>query len=336
MMDRAKNNFIFDVDSVSLKIIQVIKAASGFQVTRALYHPFLENQASLRAQKKSILEVVLQSDIRGSAVMLLPGAKTRALSFTLPEMPQQELAQAVAWKVKQNLPAQASFEQVSFDYISDIPAGGSHKEIPVLAFVARKEDVAEEAGLFGGSLLKLETVMPRPYCTYLALSRLGQLSAEETCLILDIGSDESSVVITRAGWPVLMRPLCVSGNNFTDAIAAYLRVHKIEARALKMSQGLAALSSQLESMVVDLEHTFKFSASAPAAGSFDRAILCGQEAKIAGLDIYLSEKLAVPVRVFDPLSASGVSFSGEAGPLAKENSCAFCAALGAALNHIAE
>lgn len=343
---RADSYCVIDLDSASLKLVQLSKSASGYSITRAVYQNLAEAATSPQVIKKNLEKLIAQYQLSGAAALLIAPALTRVYSFVLPHMPDSEIEQAVAWKVKQGLASDTQFSNLSLDYAAFSHSGKDlEKEMHVLAFTAQKEAVTEQVNLFSGLPLKLETVSPQPYCTFLCLDYLKQISPEETVLILDLGRDESSVIIAHAGQPRLVRPLAVSGNKFTDTIAAYHRIDRKKAEEAKICYGLsatgqesmclAALSSQLEGLIVELEHAFRLylqQINKAGAGLFEKIIICGQAASIRGLDVFLSRKLQVAARIFDPFSAAKFPLIQPLDALTKENACGFCAAVGAALN----
>ncbi|MDI6606630.1 MAG: pilus assembly protein PilM, partial [Candidatus Omnitrophota bacterium] len=151
--------------------------------------------------------------------------------------------------------------------------------------------------------------------------------------VLALGSSESSITVVRRGSMCLIRPLTVSGNGLTQAIANYHKIDFLKAEGIKRNEGLKdsgslcrlAVSSQLEGLIVDLEHTFKFFShqlmKSQGPSSYDRVILCGGPAALAGLDKFLAERLGVPVEIFNPLDG------------AEENAHSFAAAMGMAIRY---
>jgi len=102
---------------------------------------------------------------------------------------------------------------------------------------------------------------------------VGKNIIGETVVILQLGAKESSISIVHAGYPYVIRSLSIP-QHLTEAIANYHQCDWLKARHQKTgrlknwkpdatqkeedtSAGTAALSSQLENLVLEVEQTFK-------------------------------------------------------------------------------
>ena len=318
-----------EIGGASIKLLQLKKAAQGpCEVFKKAYLP-------LNNTKDSLAALIRDNQIHGSIVTSLPLSKIHSFTFIFPNMPEKDIEQAVLWKLKQNLPAGLALGGISFDYLWSLFSGDNlNSGRVVLVFAVPKETVLERIGLFDKLPVKVIAVEPGPYAALRALHFLKKISPQETTLILTLGSSESSMAIAHRGSMCLIRPLTVvSGNGLTQAIANYHKIDFLKAEGIKRNEGLKdsgslcrpAVSSQLEGLIVDLEHTFKFFShqlmKSQGPSSYDRAILCGGPAAMAGLDKFLAEKLGVPVEVFNPLGG------------AEENAHSFAAAMGMAIRY---
>lgn len=313
----------------------------------------LENAAGAPAVKKigissnnSLSALLNENQIQGKVSISLPLSRLQVFSFVLPNMPEKEIEQAVIWKLKQNLTPGGDISSILFDYNWTIYSGDNlNKEILALVFSASKEKIMRQIDAFRGFSLEAAAIEPEPYAVFCALKFAKKIPSDQTVLILNLGAGESCVTIAHAGFACLVRPLSVSGNSFTEAIANYHKFDLKKAEGIKKIEGLKnqntadsvcmpALSGQIESMVVDLEHTFKFFSHQlmkSRVASFDRVILCGGAAALKNLDKCLSEKLSVPVEVFNPLDCGMFTFTAALSPQVKENAHSFAAAAGMAV-----
>jgi type IV pilus assembly protein PilM len=325
--------------------------------------PLGHDAHSAAAIKESLGKLIKENEIRGEVVTSLPLNKVQVFNYILPSMSSSEIDSAISWKLKQNPPAGATFEGISFDYVSCVePKDEISKSIRVLVFVVSKELILERIKFFKEFSLELVAVEPRPYASLSVLLWLGKIREDETALALEFGASQSSITIVHAGYPYLIRPLAVSGNSFTEAIAGSNRLDWEKAEAAKRREGLSfwspqakeaapaapeqsggeslvlpAIASQMESLVVDIEHTFKYFSHQLMKSQvtvFDRVVLCGGGANLINLDKFLSDRLGVPVDVFNPLSALNVCAKNELSQLARENSASFSSALGLAARFI--
>jgi len=336
-----------EISSSSLKLLQVTKTPQGYKIAKAAYLPLKINpQAQISELKDSLQKLTQDHQISGEVVSSLPISKIQTFTYILPSMPEGEIEQAIAWKLKQNPPAGTTFEAISFDYVPCLSpkAGISAKDMKVLVFAVAKDLILERFRFFQDLSLELIAVEPKPYAALHALFWLGKIRQEETVLVLQIGASHSSISIVNSGTPYLIRPLSVSGNTFTEAIVNYHQLDWKEAELAKRRDGVrpesnsaAALSSQLENLIVDIEHTFKYFSHQimkSQVASFDRILLCSGGAGLNNLSTFLAERLVVPVDLFNPFTQLSLLEGKEFAPLVKENYISFASALGLATRYI--
>ena len=298
-----------EIGAASLKLLQLKRGAQGYEISRIAY------QAG-----GSLAALIRNNPLSGRVITSLPLSKIHSFTFAFPNMPEKDIEQAVLWKLKQNLPAGLDIGNISFDYLWYLsPADNPNKEILAVVFAAAKDAVTERIRQFAKFSLKVAAVVPEPYAVFCALNFLKKIPPQETALVLTLGGSESAISIVHRSCLCLVRPLSISGSGLTEAIATYHKLEPLKAEEAKRNEGLKldlpdsaaadslclpAVSSQLEGLVVDLEHTFKFFSHQlmkSQVASYDRVILCGGSAALKGLDKFLSQKLGAPVEAFNPL-----------------------------------
>jgi type IV pilus assembly protein PilM len=344
-----------EVGTNSLKLLQVAVTSAGYEITKCAYVPlsFRPGQSQYYGEIKSLLHRLIEENkISGEVVTSLPMDKIQTLTYILPTMPASEVEQAVAWKLKQNPPSGIAFANLSFDYV---PCTFSKDEVNqnMLVFVAYRDAVMERFRLFKEISLDLIAVEPKPYAALRALLWFNKISKEETVLVLQLGAGQSSIIVAHAGQPYLIRPLAVSGNTFTEAIANYHRFDWQKAEEIKKKEGLKGfnpflkdnqalkdsycwipLSSQLENLIIDVEHAFGYFSRQlmkSQVTAFSRIVLCGGSSRLDNLAVFLADRLAVPVDIFNPLTAVNPGLKQKLGPKVEENSASFASILGMAV-----
>jgi type IV pilus assembly protein PilM len=342
-----------EIGANSLKLLQLGKIKSSYKIVKAGYVALEHNTSAPElALKHSLEKLIKENQVKGELISSLPLNKINTYTYILPNMPPDEIKEALVWKVKQNLANGVKFEDISFDYV----CGGrnDNKEIYSLVFIVDKKVTLDMIKFFKEFSLDLIAVEPQPYAIIEVLCLFKEISEKETVLILQLGASNSSVAIVSGGHPYLMTPLNASGNGFTEALSSYYQFDWGKAESLKISEGLGllqlsetqnanetncfqVLSSQLENLIIDIEHTFKYFSHQlvkSKVGACDRVILCGGSAALKSLDKFLSSKLGVPVVVFDPLDFISTHSERQICPAVKLNSAAFASALGLATKFI--
>jgi len=338
-----------EIGASALRLVQIAKAADKYKIVKIAYRPLEAAGKPIGQVKDTLSAFVKENKVRGEVVTSLPFSKIQSFFYAFPNMPEKEIGQAVGWKLKHNPPAGLALENTSFDYTWRVVAKEeANKEIQVQVFAAAKDAVAERINLFKGLALEVIAVEPKPYAACAGLLCLSKIKPEETVLALQLGAAESAIAVVHAGQPCFIRPLSISGNSLTRAIAGHYQLDRQKAEALKINEGLKswdaaaagifvpAIASQLEGLVVEIEHEFKFfsyEVAKTALNSFDRVILCGGGAALKNLDKFLSERLGVGVEVFNPLVSLEFCPKEEAGLLAQRNAPGFAACVGLAVRY---
>ncbi len=350
-----------EISSTSVRMIQLAKTQRGLQIAKAFYLPLSIiphnniNSPQYNTQVRKALEkLVKENRIKGEVSCSLPLYKAAVLNYILPNMPESEIESAIVWKLKQGPPAGFTFENLSFDYTSCILGKDeSGKHIQVLVFAAAKDYLTSYIKLFGEFSLQVGAVEPKPYSTFSALSFLGKIRQDEVALVLQIGATQSVVSVVYCGIPFLVRPLAVSGNSLTGAISNHEKMDWHKAEVLKKQAGLkgwapqagqatdvsapsylSSLSVQLENLIIDIEHTFKYFSHQimkSQVSSFSRIILTGGASRLAQLDKFLEDRLGVAIDVFDPFASFTSGAAEPFSSLVKENAASFTGVLGLAL-----
>ena len=330
-----------EIGSTAIKLLQMARTKSDYEISKLAYLPLdfgpgiAPNPVLIRSSLRKLIE---DHHIKGEVVSCLPINHLQTFTYILPNMPEDEIKQAVAWKLKQNPPSGMTFEGLSFDYVASV----QHKDklsqnTRILVFVVSKETVKQQLKLFQEFSLELIALEPEPYAALGVLFWLGKLGSDETVLVIHLGASQSSITIVHSGQPHLVHPLSVCGNTFTEAIANYYQFDWQKAETMKKQEGLTALSSQLENLVIDIEHTFKYFSHQlmkSAVTTFKRVLLCGGSSSLPNSVTFLADRLTVPVEVVNPLSPANIYLKQELTPLVKENSASFTSALGLALKSL--
>src|SRR3989338_7269467 len=298
MVLRAKVEYFpaaIEISAHSLKLLQLGRINSSLKIMKADYVDLKQDKGDSGLSLKHSLEsLVKKNGIKGEVVTSLPLSKISIFNYILPNMPSEEIESALLWKVRQNLSPGINLDDISFDYCFSAPAQ-DNKGIYALVFMVSKKISLDMVKLFKDLSLDLIIIQPKPYAIIEALFLLKKISEGETVLVLQLGSSSSSMAVISSGYPYLITQLAVSGSGFTGALANYYQLDWGKAEALKIKEGLGplqlketqnegeekscftALSSQLENLIIDIEHTFKYFSHQFIKSNtvaFDRLILC--------------------------------------------------------------
>jgi hypothetical protein len=192
---------------------------------------------------------------------------------------------------------------------------------------------------------------PLALCNFVSYDLLGKQAgppaagaeeaggAEKKCIVaLDIGTDNSNLVITDGEKIIWQRPIPLGGNHFTRALTKDLKLTFAKAEHLKrnavkspdLKKILAALKTVLNDFVGEVQRSLGYFTNTHRDAQIQYMVGLGNAFRLPGLQKFLQEKLQLEVRKLQSLER----LSGEevtAAPQFTENILSFGVAYGLAL-----
>jgi general secretion pathway protein L len=262
-----------DIGSVSAKAVVVRSAYRKLALVRMASASVVESGSPAQAVRLAAARA-LEGEKQGAdaVAIAIEGARAAIHRVVLPATAQKQLADVLAFELEAQIPF--DLEGAVFDW-KLLERGGKDGELPVVAAVARVEDVraridlareatGQEPERVGVGAFVLGTLVPF----------MPALAEAATVAIVDLGGKTSEVLILERGEPVFARTLSTG----TEGLPASAR--RLE-RDLRVS--LAAHRAQ--------------GGDAPAC-----VYLCGGGAFASGAEGFLSGSLLVPVQLLpEPL-----------------------------------
>ncbi len=361
-----------DFGASRIKLVQLAQEPKGGLEVVLMDEELIkeEGNSAPSVRSKQALERLLSRNAVGpQAIVGLPAKETQTYNFTFPPMADDELREAVRWKIKQLRPFDLDEQNVCYALLRWeatplSPSSGVQQRVTVVCVsnsnLALKNTVLKEAGL-------------KPVAVHVsALSlvqtkRYGNVSKnpDEVALWLDLGAEESVCIIEKGGIVYFLRNLSLTGRQMTRQVAQGCRVDEKSAEDLKILHGLEywspqfqntalseeekaknpsasvclALVSMLENLVLDIEQSFKsfsYQVSQSQITKFDRIILTGGAANLKKMDSFLADRLAVPVEKMDSFSSLRIQEDlRKRRTNLSEDGARFASAVGLVLAHVA-
>ncbi len=325
-----------DFGGSRIKLLQLAQATSGALEVVLMDEELLSddpNHAEILKNKQALEKLLSRNPVSPQVVVGLPAKETQTFNFTFPVMSEEELREAVKWKIKQLRPFDLDEEMVKYailrwETLQSTPPQGAQQRVTVVCVsnenISKKTTLLSEAGLKPVSI----------HASALSLVRTRQLGKaakdpDEVVLWLDLGAEESVFIVEKGGVVYFLRNLSMTGHQLTRQVSQACHVDEKSAEELKIRHGLdywtpqlqnnmvseedrtsnpsvpvcLALISLLENMVIDIEHSFKFfsyQVTQSQISKFDRVILTGGAANLKKIEKFLADRLAVPVEKLDP------------------------------------
>jgi len=315
-----------DIGSHSIKVVQLSKAGHKVQIDKMviaeLPSEVIESEHRRIEYLQRILKNVLKKNkLRGKGFSVIPNELVTIKNVSLPRMPVGDIAGAIEWQIKQEM--EENEKDIVIDYILFNENGKSNNDtIQALTASSKRQDIIDHIDLLSSIGIKCLAIEPNAFSLIASLDYNGRVEKDKVALVIDFGGYESSLCVVRNKEINFVRKLDVNSYSFISAIKESLNVPFEAAEQIiknnyssvndsgsekderNRAMIISALVFQLEKLVSDIEHTFKyysFRLTKSEETEFHKIILCGGLANLELLQDFLQERFNVPVETDDPV-----------------------------------
>jgi len=240
--------------------------------------------------------------------------------ITLPRMPKKELEKVLTWEIKKytDLPS----DQLCMDYLIKSKQDDSKDNLDIFLVSAPKRRIEECISLFQSAGLKCAVLETRAIALTGAVLELAPEFCQKTFAILDIGCGTSVLNIVRDGFLSFTREIESGGENLTLALCNKLRYEHKKAETQKREVGLLSevredgpdseeesfdvaktLEQETDNLVQEIHKSFEYCRAQFPEDEVGELLLTGGGSGLPGLHKFLSQRLEMDVRLFDPLDS---------------------------------
>jgi Tfp pilus assembly PilM family ATPase len=206
---------------------------------------------------------------------------------------------------------------VSYDILNKAPVGGNGAEGKAAEAGEQKEAIQAQRGPLG---------------------RPGEGGKKRCVVALDIGADNSNLVITDGERIIWQRPIPVGGNHFTRALTKEMKLTFAKAEHMKrnatkspdLKKILASIRPVLNEFVSEVQRSLGYFTNTHRDAHIESMIGLGSAFRLPGLQKFLSEKLQLEVHKLAKLER----LTGDSvltAPAFTQNVLSFAVAYGLAL-----
>ncbi|MHB8836169.1 MAG: type IV pilus assembly protein PilM [Candidatus Methylomirabilia bacterium] len=323
-----------DIGSFSLKAVKLERKSSGLKAVKIAYSRIPRPEATGEDEILSLVKDFVERNglLKEHASLTLPGAAASVRFFSLPKMPREELAQAVAWEAAKH--ASLPVEDLVADFVTYEPTPGlPDGQQQVMAVMVPRATVERWVENFSRIGLRLAAI-DIPAMALLAYTDLYDPWDKHGCgALLDLGHTRTGIHLFQDRHLCFSRDIAIGGSDISQALADVLHVDARQADDLKQRFGVAGegpegekvrqiLEQVLERIAVEVQRSFDYYQAQFREASFGKVRLCGGTALLPGSARYFSEALRLESRVdlpwqivpLDPKAAREDGI-GELGPV---------------------
>jgi len=263
----------------------------------------------------------------------------------LPPVDAAQVEQVVRFEAQQNVPF--PIDDVTWDYqmMPARSAGSSEAEAVIVAI--KKEVLESEVMAVEKTWLTIKQVDVAPFALLNAF-RYSELQTGECALIIDMGARSTNLVFVEKNsfW---IRNVPIAGNQISQAICNEMQEPFVAAELLKKAKGFVSLGgvyadpddadaarisklirTTMTKLHVDINRSIAYYRTTLNGAPPKRVFLTGGSSQLPYLDLFIGDKLSLPVAYFNPLRNVTLGPSVNTAFL-QDNSCFTAELVGLAL-----
>jgi type IV pilus assembly protein PilM len=276
-----------------------------------------ESEKGIEELGKAIIECAKQAKVTTkNCIIAVPELLVFSRLLTLPKVNDIEIEDSIHWALKPLIPV--PIEQVNISYLEIDKSRINNNDMVNWYTVAapknlieRYQKVCEKSGL---NLLAIETEA-------LAMTRLvyfnNQISPSQNILIVDIGAENTNLILARNSSVTFTQSISTGSNNMTKVIASDFGIDEIQAEKYKIAYGLElteaegkiakALDPIMQIVVGEIVRTLGYLKEKIGGVPVSTIYLTGGGSGLRGIESYLSQKVGVNTVAGDPIKNFSIS-----------------------------
>lgn len=304
MAIKSEESIGLDIGSYSIKVISLGKV-SGENTLSAYNVKKIPTGKKTIKTKDLVQEAFSEVDLKPEEVNLsISGPDVIVRFVNLPKMNKEQLLSALAFEAEKYIPFNISEVVLDPIILGDAPEGGQMK---VLLAAAKREPIEGMVKMIEGLDMTVSTIDINPCAVFNAFTESNPPEENKGIAFLDLGHSHTDTLIAIGEEPAFMREIRIGGKDITDAISRNLSCPPEKAEEFKMGlgKGDAELVEQttkqiLDDLIKEVQLSFGYFENRYNEEISD--VYCsGGMISQAGVTDYLSERLGIKVKVWNPV-----------------------------------
>lgn len=307
--------FGLDVGISSIKVIQLDNQGKAKKLVALGTIPspvggFLSGEEiAISTVAEAVKKVVKDSKITTKNVnMSLPESKIFTRLIEMPPISEEELKSALKWEAEQYIPL--ALEDVNMDWqvLSRPQNPTPESKMEVLLSAAPKTLVDSFIKLADKADLIPVCIEPQTIAVVRSFTTVGVPSP--ITIVLDMGAEETNLIIVKDGVMVFTRTVGTGGNAFTRAIVTKFGLEFVQAEEYKKTYGLEkdtfegklaeVIKPLVDILVAEIKRAITFYQTRKPNDIVRRLILQGSPTLMPGMIRYMTEAVGIETQLSDP------------------------------------
>jgi len=305
-----------DLGSDSVKAVQLRKNGKLWTTARIGVAPLptpataageaLPGDAIINCIKAALANAAIKTK---EVVATVSGRDLLLRRVRFPNMPVEELREAIRWEMEKFFPLTYEEAVIDWDILSQ--TGGERGQQEVLLIAVKRQIVDNYLELFAEAGLDLLALDAEPCAVLRALQLDEGIDPQQTVMVVDIGLGSTKVVIGKGDVPYLLRTIPLGGRDFTAAVVRGQGLDFAAAEVYKQQHGIISgddtYTGILQEFSTHLRHCVDYFMLQGEGDMIETVVLCGGGANLAGLVGVCAQELGMPVLLANPLQKLNIA-----------------------------
>ena len=326
-----------DVDRGAIKAVQLAASGGAYTLRHVGYHQLppgviaggeVADPEQLAAEIKEFWSA---HSFKGRSVILgVANQRVIVRLLNFPHMPEEDLKSAIGFEAQDHIPM--SLDEAVLDYVVLGPQTEGSDLDRILVVAAHREMLEGYTAAVRGGGLRLAGIDVKALSLTRSTAPEGFFD-EEATLLLDVGTELSSLVVVQGGGPTLTRFIPIGFEDFVRSVseAADLPEDEAEKQALDPRSRLGyegdrealeeeqsadeedfdpalvydvrrGLEDALQTLAEDVQRSIEYHHSQPDSREVSQVFVSGEGALVSGFDAYFGELLGLRTQRGNPVA----------------------------------
>jgi type IV pilus assembly protein PilM len=324
-----KSHLGIDIGTHTIKLVELRSTPRGMDLVHHALSPTPPGGFQVSVIAAQLKELLQENRIKTKqAVVGLAGKGVAARRLSLPNIPEEEVQEAIRWQAGELFPFSLGDAMLAFQVLARDESSGKSKQ-EVMAVAATREAVMTHVEVLQQAGLEPVGLMAEPHALEQLWRNTNLGEGEEGSIaVLDLGAHNTNIHIFHEGELQFSRYVPTSGDAFTMALTGMIRageqeieLNTAQAEALKRQHGIPSVEDRgktaegiplsqvavrirpvLEKLETEISRSFDYYAFQFQGETITRLLLAGGGAKLKGIETFFAERFDLKVGFLDPLA----------------------------------
>ena len=338
-----------DIGSSMVKVVQLRRVGKGIELEKFAMEPIFTGrdkkaagtdvkQLKIEAAKRAIEIAGISAKFSVSSVS---GESIIVRYIQLPDMPENELKNALKWEAEEYIPFR--IDEVNLDSVILGKVEGESGKVDVLLVSAKKDLITEHLNIIREIGLTPQIVDVDSFAFLNCYEMNHSPAATDVVALVNIGAEVTNINIYMNGNSRFSRDISLAGDTITNAIVTKMDMDFIKAENMKISVGAPGeqpaqakpqetggiiasirgtvdkitgeeigydsqeataqkiIRNNLQNLLSEISRSIQFFENQAAGRTVQKVILGGGSSKMKNIIPFFSKELGLPVEIIDPL-----------------------------------